>query len=222
MIYKWVAHTAPISANVTNSPIACINQFHKSRITCVNIALTYQQTGKQRSRFVIFIFAKRYNRLRNVGYIFDTNVSLHRLIHILCLNIIINSLYGIQLHCALRRALEASHGFEDAAGLISNWCSQSETCSGFMRVNVRYLCPASLPKEPIVRIGFNGLTQVGSSGVFVASVLTSGSISEGDGVSLAPAIVHPLPSYPQPRMTNMLPLSCQYQPMERLKFKTAS
>lgn len=91
-----------------------------------------------------------------------------------------------------------------------------------MRVNVRYLCPASLPKEPIVRIGFNGLTQVGSSGVFVASVLTSGSISEGDGVSLAPAIVHPLPSYPQPRMTNMLPLSCQYQPMERLKFKTAS
>lgn len=50
-----------------------------------------------------------------------------------------------------------------------------------------YLWPASLPKEPAVRGGLEGFTQVGS-GVFCTSVLTSGSISEGEGVSLAPAI----------------------------------
>ncbi|CAB1431936.1 unnamed protein product [Pleuronectes platessa] len=51
-----------------------------------------------------------------------------------------------------------------------------------------YLWPASLSKEPVVRIGLEGLTQVGS-GVFCTSVLTSGSISEGEGVSFAPAMV---------------------------------
>ena len=50
-----------------------------------------------------------------------------------------------------------------------------------------YLWPASLPNEPAVRGRLEGFTQVGS-GVFCTSVLTSGSISEGEGVSLAPAM----------------------------------
>ena len=40
----------------------------------------------------------------------------------------------------------------------------------------------------MVRAAIDGFTQVGSGGVFWTSVLTSGSISEGDGVSLAPAM----------------------------------
>lgn len=56
-----------------------------------------------------------------------------------------------------------------------------------VRICGSYLWPASLPKEPIVRRGLEGLTQVGSGG-FCASVFTSGSISEGEGVSLAPAM----------------------------------
>lgn len=112
--------------------------------------------------------------------------------HILCLKI---RIYGI---IKLRfTARDTTSVCEDAAGLISNWYSESETCSGFMRVYLGYLCPASLPKEPIVRIGIDGLTQVGSSEDFVASVLTSGSISEGDGVSLAPAIF----TSPAPKLT---------------------
>lgn len=61
------------------------------------------------------------------------------------------------------------------------------------RICGSYLCPASLPKEPMVRRGLEGLTQEGS-GVFCTSVLTSGSISEGEGVSLAPAMALCLPS----------------------------
>jgi len=64
----------------------------------------------------------------------------------------------------------------------------SKTC----RLCGSYLWPASLPKEPTVRRGLEGLTQVGS-GVFCASVFTSGSISEGEGVSLAPAMILRLP-----------------------------
>lgn len=56
-----------------------------------------------------------------------------------------------------------------------------------LRVCSRYLWPASLPREPMLRSGLDGWTQVGSGG-FCASVFTSGSISEGDGVSLAPAM----------------------------------
>lgn len=50
-----------------------------------------------------------------------------------------------------------------------------------------YLWPASLPKEPMVRRELEGFIHMGS-GVFCTSVLTSGSISEGDGVSFAPAM----------------------------------
>lgn len=58
-----------------------------------------------------------------------------------------------------------------------------------------YLWPASLPREPMVRSGVEeGCTQVGS-GVLRTSVFTSGSISEGDGVSFAPAMA---PSPPPP------------------------
>lgn len=62
-----------------------------------------------------------------------------------------------------------------------------------VRICGSYLWPASLPKEPMVRRGLEGLTQEGS-GVFCTSVLTSGSISEGEGVSLAPAMALCLPS----------------------------
>ena len=69
----------------------------------------------------------------------------------------------------------------------------SPTASRSMHVSVQdlrwpYLWPVSLPKEPMVRAAIDGFTQVGSGGVFCTSVLTSGSISEGDGVSLAPAM----------------------------------
>ena len=81
----------------------------------------------------------------------------------------------------MHHALAASWHFADAACVqaaastnMPPWCS--------------YLWPASLPNEPMVRIGLEGLTQVGS-GVFCTSVLTSGSISEGEGVSFAPAMV---------------------------------
>lgn len=68
-----------------------------------------------------------------------------------------------------------------------------------------YLWPASLPKEPMVRRGLEGLTQLGS-GVFCTSVLTSGSISEGEGVSFAPAMALCLPEcYLQQRAANMFP-----------------
>lgn len=92
--------------------------------------------------------------------------------------------------------------------LFIEWCIcesglHSETCD-LVRICGSYLCPASLPKEPMVR---RGLTQVGS-GVFWTSVLTSGSISEGEGVSLAPAMALSLclsECYLQQRAANMFP-----------------
>uniref|UniRef100_A0AAV2MR18 Secreted protein n=1 Tax=Knipowitschia caucasica TaxID=637954 RepID=A0AAV2MR18_KNICA len=56
-----------------------------------------------------------------------------------------------------------------------------------VRICVSYLWPASLPNEPMVRSELEGCTQVGSE-LFCTSVFTSGSISEGEGVSLAPAM----------------------------------
>lgn len=50
-----------------------------------------------------------------------------------------------------------------------------------------YLWQTSLPNELVVRSGLDALTQAGS-GLFCPSVFTSGSISDGDGVSLAPAM----------------------------------
>lgn len=64
---------------------------------------------------------------------------------------------------------------------------QNKSAFGIRICGYCYLWPASLPKEPMVRRGLEGLTQVGS-GVFCTSVLTSGSISEGEGVSFAPAM----------------------------------
>ena len=55
-----------------------------------------------------------------------------------------------------------------------------------VRICVSYLWPASLPNEPMVRSELEGWTQLGS-GLF-CTVFTSGSISEGEGVSLAPAM----------------------------------
>ena len=55
------------------------------------------------------------------------------------------------------------------------------------RICGSYLWPASLPNEPTVRRELEGFIHMGS-GVFCTSVLTSGSISEGDGVSFAPAM----------------------------------
>lgn len=55
------------------------------------------------------------------------------------------------------------------------------------RVCSSYLWPASLPNELAVRSGLEALTQ-GGSGLFCPSVFTSGSISDGEGVSLAPAM----------------------------------
>lgn len=69
---------------------------------------------------------------------------------------------------------------------MSQMHARMRTVSRNMRLLVRicgsYLWPASLPKEPAVRFIHMG------SGVFCTSVLTSGSISEGDGVSFAPAM----------------------------------
>lgn len=64
-----------------------------------------------------------------------------------------------------------------------------------VRICVSYLWPASLPNEPMVRSGLEGWTHVGS-GLFCTSVFTSGSISEGEGVSLAPAIALCFPRVP--------------------------
>lgn len=59
--------------------------------------------------------------------------------------------------------------------------------ASLVRICGSYLWPASLPKEPTVRRLLEGFIHMGS-GVFCTSVLTSGSISEGDGVSFAPAM----------------------------------
>ena len=85
----------------------------------------------------------------------------------------------------LHLALAASCHFTDAACVQASGIEKHAICGS-------YLWPASLPKEPMVRRGLTGLTQVGS-GVFCTSVFTSGSISEGEGVSLAPAMALSLP-----------------------------
>lgn len=59
--------------------------------------------------------------------------------------------------------------------------------ASLVRICGSYLWPASLPKEPMVRRELEGFIHMGS-GVFCTSVLTSGSISEADGVSFAPAM----------------------------------
>lgn len=59
--------------------------------------------------------------------------------------------------------------------------------ASLVRICGSYLWPASLPKEPAVRRVLEGFIHMGS-GLFCTSVLTSGSISEGDGVSFAPAM----------------------------------
>lgn len=59
--------------------------------------------------------------------------------------------------------------------------------ASLLRICGSYLWPASLPKEPMVRRELEGFIHMGS-GVFCTSVLTSGSISEADGVSFAPAM----------------------------------
>jgi len=56
---------------------------------------------------------------------------------------------------------------------------------------LRYLWPASLSKEPSVRTGTAELTQMCSKD-FLASVFPSGSMSDGDSVFLAPAILQAL------------------------------
>lgn len=90
----------------------------------------------------------------------------------------------------MRHALAASCYLADAACVHASCVHKHATSA---RICGSYLWPASLPKEPVVRRGLEGLTQVGS-GVFCTSVLTSGSISEGEGVSLAPAMALCLPS----------------------------
>lgn len=89
----------------------------------------------------------------------------------------------------MHHALAASCYFADAACVQASCIQKHATV---VRICGSYLWPASLPKEPMVRRGLEGLTQVGS-GVFCTSVLTSGSISEGEGVSLAPAMALCLP-----------------------------
>lgn len=81
-------------------------------------------------------------------------------------------------------ALAASCYFAEACA-----CELHRKRATWMMVRIcgNYLWPASLPREPAVRRGVEGLTQVGS-GVLRTSVFTSGSISEGEGVSLAPAM----------------------------------
>lgn len=97
-------------------------------------------------------------------------------------------------------ALAASCYFADACAHAN--CIQKHAT--LVWICGSYLWPASLPKEPMVRRGLEGLTQVGS-GVFCTSVLTSGSISEGEGVSLAPAMALCLPEcYLQQRAANSL------------------
>lgn len=63
--------------------------------------------------------------------------------------------------------------------------------ASLVRICGSYLWPASLPKEPMVRRELEGFIHIGS-GFFCTSVLTSGSISEGDGVSFAPAMAQRL------------------------------
>lgn len=96
----------------------------------------------------------------------------------------------------MHHALAAScYHFVDAACVQARCCVQRH--ASLARMCGGYLWPASLPKEPMVRRGLEGLTQAGS-GCFCTSVLTSGSISEGEGVSLAPAMALSLSSVLSP------------------------
>lgn len=75
------------------------------------------------------------------------------------------------------------------------FCYQTVFTHMLLETGLRYLWPASLSKEPIVRTGTAELSQMCSKD-FLASVFTSGSISDGDSVLLAPAILlqaHKLP-----------------------------
>lgn len=90
-----------------------------------------------------------------------------------------------------------------------------------LRIYGSYLWPVSLPKEPMVRRGLEGLTHVGS-GVLCASVFTSGSISEGEGVSLAPAMALCLPSGTSSRERAICFLLVWQQLRDRHCRKTAS
>lgn len=82
--------------------------------------------------------------------------------------------------CTLRLA---SFYFTDACAHAN--CVQKH--ASLVRICGSYLWPASLPKEPMVRRELAGFIHMGS-GVFCTSVFTSGSISEGEGVSFAPAM----------------------------------
>lgn len=73
---------------------------------------------------------------------------------------------------------------EDAAVLLSN----SVHTHMLPETGLRYLWPASLSKEPSVRTGTAELSQICSKD-FLDSVFPSGSISDGDSVFLAPAIL---------------------------------
>lgn len=73
--------------------------------------------------------------------------------------------------------------FTDACAHVT--CVQRH--ASLVRVCGSYLWSASLPNEPMVRRELEGFIHMGS-GVFCTSVLTSGSISEGEGVSFAPAM----------------------------------
>lgn len=53
----------------------------------------------------------------------------------------------------------------------------------------QYLCPTSLPKEPILRAGSKGLTPRTSSVVAGGTVFTCELLSEGEFFSLALAIL---------------------------------
>lgn len=97
-------------------------------------------------------------------------------------------------------------------------CASQRKHAPLVRICGSYLWSASLPSEPMVRRGLEGLTQVGS-GVFCTSVLTSGSISEGEGVSFAPAM---LPGcYLQRRAANAFFLVSKRAVSERHRRKTA-
>lgn len=73
---------------------------------------------------------------------------------------------------------------EDAAVLLSN----SVHTHMLPETGLRYLWPASLSKEPIVRTGTAELSQICSKD-FLTSVFPSGSISDGVSGFLAPAIL---------------------------------
>lgn len=72
---------------------------------------------------------------------------------------------------------------------LDHSCDATDRCQKPIQLDkgMQYLWPASLPSEPMVRIGMDGWTHVWSNAFWV-SVLTSVSISDGESLSLAPAI----------------------------------